>query len=256
MTSDRETRSEGEGRRSTHAFTLLEVLLAVIICVGLFFVVLSFYRSTAEVRDKATREVSRISASRLVMQRLTTELQTIQWNLTAGMPLTGDSNSLEFVRTTLPRTDEWTGGELGRARQANTDLLKVSYRGPATNGVAMFRDEQPFVTARESEEAISNLELIDEEQGKLPPVLSHEIRYVRFRYRFGQDWLDVWSSNTPPAAVEVTLGNEKLPDDIEFADYPFEIFRRVIHVPAAAAAEGFASNTSTNELDELLEEAL
>ena len=115
MTSDRETRSEGEGRRSTHAFTLLEVLLAVIICVGLFFVVLSFYRSTAEVRDKATREVSRISASRLVMQRLTTELQTIQWNLTAGTPLTGDSNSLEFVRTTLPRTDEWTGGELGRA---------------------------------------------------------------------------------------------------------------------------------------------
>jgi len=243
-------------RPRTRAFTLLEVLLAVIICVGLFFVVLSFYRSTAEVRDKAQREVTRISAARLVMQRLTTELQTIQWNLTVGTPLAGDSNSLEFVRTTLPRTDEWTGGELGRVKQANTDLLKVKYRGPATNGVAMFRDEQPFVTERESEEAIENLELIEEEQGKLPPVLSHEIRYVRFRYRSGQDWLDLWNSNTPPVAVEVTLGNEKLPDDLEFADYPFEIFRRVIHVPAATAAAGFASNTSTNELDELMEEVL
>jgi len=239
-----------------NAFTLLEVLLAVIICVGLFFIVLSFYRTTAEVRNQANREVTRISAVRLVMQRLTTELQTIQWNLTESTPLTGDSNSLDFVRTTLPRTDEWVGGELGRVRQANTDLLQVKYRGPATNGVAMFRDEQPFITERETEEAIENLEFIDEEQGKLPPVLSHEIRYVRFRYRSGQDWFDTWNSNTPPTAVEVTLGNKKLPDDREFADYPFEIFRRVIHLPAAGAAEDFASNTSTNEFDDLLEEAL
>ena len=243
-------------RQRDRAFTLLEVLLAVIICVGLFFVVLSFYRSTAEVRELANREVSRISAVRLVMQRLTTELQTIQWNLAGSTPLTGDSNTLEFVRTTLPRTEEWTGGELGRVGQANTDLLKVRYRGPATNGVAMFREESPFVTERESEEAIENLEFIDEEQGKLPPVLSHEIRYVRFRYRSGLDWFDLWNSNTPPTAVEVTLGNEKLPDDVEFADYPFEIFRRVIHVPAATAYKNFVGNTSTNEVDELLEEAL
>ena len=243
-------------RHRCYAFTLLEVLLAVIICVGLFFVVLSFYRSTAEVRDQAQREVTRITAVRLVMQRLTTELQAIQWNITEGSPLTGDSNSLQFVRTTLPRTDEWTGGELGRVKQANTDLLKVKYRGPATNGVAMFRDELPFITERESEEAVENLELIEAEQGKLPPVLSHEIRYVRFRYRAGQDWLNLWNSNTPPVAVEVTLGNEKLPDDVEFAEYPYEIFRRVIHVPAATAAQGFASNSSTNELDEMMEEVL
>ena len=217
------------------------------ICVGLFFGVLSFYRTTAEVRDQAQHEATRISAVRLVMQRLNTELQTIQANFN------GDSNSLEFVRTTLPRTDEWTGGELGRVRQANTDLSKVKYRGPATNGVAIFRDEQPFVTERESEEAIQNLELIDEEQGKLPPVLSHEIRHVRFRYRSGQDWLDAWSSNKPPAAIEITLGNEKLPDDVEFTDYPFEIFRRVIHIPSA---QEFVSNTSTDESDDLQEEPL
>jgi type II secretory pathway pseudopilin PulG len=244
-------------RSRTRAFTLLEVLLAVVLCVGLFFVVLSFYRTTAEVRAKADREVTRIAAVRLVMQRLTTELQTVQWQLSNGRPLTGDSNTLEFVRTTLPRTDEWTGGDLGRVRQANTDLLRVKYRGPATNGVAMFREEHPFVTERESEEAVTNLGLIDEEQGKLPPVLSREIRFVRFRYRAGRDWFDLWQSNTPPVAVEVTLGNEQLPEDVEFEDYPFEIFRRVIHVPAATAAQGFAGNASTNEFDELLmEEAL
>jgi type II secretory pathway pseudopilin PulG len=236
----------------SHAFTLLEVLLAIVICVGMFFVVLSFYQTTAEVRTKANREVSRISAIRLVMARLSTELQTVQWKLASGSPLSGDSNSLEFVRTTLPRTDEWTGGDLGRVKRANTDLLKVNYRGPATNGVALFRDEKPFITERESEEAIFNLGLIDEELDKLPPVLSHEIRFVRFRYRAGRDWFDLWQSNVPPAAVEVTLGNEKLPADVEFEDYPFEIFRRVIHVPAATAARGFTGITSTNELEEVL----
>ncbi len=244
-------------RRPSGAFTLLEVLLAVVICVGLFFVVLSFYRTTAEVRARVNREVSRISAVRLVMQRLGTELQTVQWRIATGAPLTGDSNTLEFVRTTLPRTDEWSGGDLGRVRQANTDLLKVRYRGPATNGVALFRDEQPFVTERESAEAVANLELIDEEQGKLPPVLSGEIRFVRFRYRAGRDWFDLWRSDVPPVAVEVTLGHEPLPEGTALDDYPHEIFRRVIHLPAATAAQGYAGGMSTNELDDLLpEEAL
>jgi len=236
-------------RRPASAFTLLEVLLAVVICVGLFFAVLSFYRGTAQVRDQAQRAVSRLSAVRLVMQRLDTELQTLH------SAFRGDSNSLEFVRTTLPRTDEWDGGELGRVRRANSDLLKVRYRGPATNGVALFRDEQPFVTPRESEEAAANLELIEAEQGRLPPVLSREIRYVRFRYRSGADWLENWSSNRPPAAIEVNLGNEPLPEDADFADYPHELFRRVIHIPAAAP--GAAGNTATNAVDEeTMEEAL
>lgn len=248
------TRNRNPWPLETDAFTLLEVLLAIVISVGMFFVVLVFYRQTAEVRTMAVREADRISAIRLVMQRMTAELQTVQGHSTQGASFSGDSNSLEFVRTTLPDQGDWLGGELGRMPAPRTDLLKVRYRGGGTNAAALYRGEEPLVTERNSEEALATLELIDEQQGRMPPVLSHEIRFVRFRFREGKDWRDTCASNILPIAIEITLGNEKLPDNLEMDAYPYEFFRRVILLPAGLAARSESVESNANEVDLLLQE--
>ena len=63
------------------------------------------------------------------------------------------------------------------------------------------------------------------------------IRYVRFRYWTGSAWQTGWTNSAPPPGVEIVLGTEPPPDDATTDDYPYEQFRRVIHVPAGLPQE-------------------
>jgi hypothetical protein len=57
---------------------------------------------------------------------------------------------------------------------------------------------------------------------------------MQFRYFNGSEWLDAWDGADLPMGVEVTFGDQPASADDE--EYPGEIFKRVIFVPAGRTA--------------------
>lgn len=230
-------------------FTLIEVVLAIVIAVGLLTGVLVFYRQASVLREEILRKADALSAVRLVMDRISTELRTIP-PAPPGTPiLIGDSRSLRILHTAVPSKTPWRGGSLGRASIAEADWVEVAYRWSSdTNQPGLFRQERTHTAG-----AVVSTNLPTEIEGPVaggtnsitPSVgtpLSEAIGYLRFRYWDGSRWLNGWDKAEPPAAVEVSLGldpiEEASPDESatstdELADYPFEVFRRVIALPAA-----------------------
>ena len=244
------SRSQGQfNRYAARAFTLLEVILAVLIAVGILVVLLYFYEQATNLRTQVIQETERVSAARLIMDRLTGELRASQSDSSSGQGFVGESNSLQFVKTDVPSFANWTGGALGRSSFPITDLKLVSYRleSSDTNVSGLIRLEEPLispiqrVTASEDQPDQTNLL----SSVTLPPVLE-EIKFLQFRYWSGTNWLDAWSSSGRPDAVEVSLGAEPWTNTTEVAESAPEIFRRVIYLANAGPTTGL-SPESTNK---------
>lgn len=293
-------------------FSLLEVILAIGIAVGLMLVVLHFYRQAAELRTQAVAETGKLRETRLVMQKFTDELQRI-FDHPTTVSFKGDSNSVQFVTTHLPDRSEWQGSELGRASRPETDLILVRYVGGPTRSNGFFRSAQSLVTIRDpnvdeaaddfddeemseeageerdaaetendeesetdsetGEDSGAEADADDESGGRAeqgedsksafdtlsqPRLLTQNIRFSRFRFWNGEEWQDTWSGQTPPEALEITLGFEPLPELLEPDQYPHEIFRRAIYIgPVEQTAAGVGDDGfETDENDETREEGV
>ena len=226
-------------------FTLLEVVLAITIAIGLLLVAMTFYQQSTSLRGQLMDEAERLSAVRQVMDRLAADLRVAPAHDRVGF--TGDSNSLRFATTALPLA---SGG-------MQTDLRRVAYRatysGDATNlsVSGLVRTEEPavdFITSALAPALATTP--TDPNSETSPPVtsepaapasapaptatdpLTEAVRYLSFRFWDGAAWLDSWSGIAPPPGVEVTLGFEPLPPDATPDQYPSEVFRRVIFLPA------------------------
>jgi prepilin-type N-terminal cleavage/methylation domain-containing protein len=226
---------------TNRAFTLVEVLLAVGIIAGLLVVVLFFYQQAAQLRTELLLDAERSSAARLLMERLTAELRTARPHTFYQVPLVGHSTYLQFISVDLPSQSQWTGERLGRVSRPESDLKLVSYGAEVsredTNIVGVTRTEEPLVELR-SILVESATVLPAAEANKASSVLITEaFRFIRFRYWDGYNWLESWSETFLPQGVEVTLGSEPMPADLEGEEYPYEVFRRVIYVPGSAGHE-------------------
>lgn len=218
---------------SDGGFTLVEVVLAVGISIGLLFVVMYFYHQAAGLREQALLAADKVSAIRLVMDQLTSDLRDVPPKVSLGIPLAGDAFSIALVRTDVPGRAGWTGGQLGRAARPETDLRFVSYNlGDGTNSVGLIRTEEPLVEQREVPISAGAVTLTEDADMLAPLPLTEHIQFMRFRFWDGAAWVDAWDSSSPPLAVEVTLGNEPLPEEVAPEDYPYELFRRVTFLPA------------------------
>jgi len=249
----------------TAAFSLLEVLLAILIAVGLMLAVLYFYRQAADLRVQALKASERIRETRLVMQRLTGELRQL-FHHKAVITFQGDSNSVQFVTARLPDRSSWAGEELGRSTRPASGLVIVRYLGGPMSTNGLFRSAQPLVSLRdpldvgveseseveeevmsdESEEGDGEEELAAEDESEVkaafgtlsaPALLTRNIRFSRFRFWNGEAWQDNWTSSEPPAAIEISLGLDPMPPEYEPDQYPFELFRRVLSLPFDEVSE-------------------
>ena len=111
-------------------FTLLEVVLAVTIAIGIMVIALYFYQQSSTLRKEALEEMDRITAVRLVMDRLSSELRCAVAGSGLLTGVSGSASSIEFVRLDPPLrggllTNE--SGELARVRMQPT-FKKTSYR--------------------------------------------------------------------------------------------------------------------------------
>jgi prepilin-type N-terminal cleavage/methylation domain-containing protein len=228
----------GRLSRRNRAFTLVEVLLAVGIIAGLLVVVLFFYQRAAQLRTDLLLDAERSSAARLLMERLTAELRTARSHTFYAVPLAGGSTHLQFIAVDLPSQSPWAGERFGRVSHPESDLKLVSYGAEVsledTNIVGLGRSEAPLVDLRTAVPE-STVVLPAAETNKANSVLLTEaFRFIRFRYWDGYDWRESWSETFLPKGVEVSLGSEPVPAELEGEEYPYEVFRRVIYLPGSA----------------------
>jgi type II secretory pathway pseudopilin PulG len=229
-------------RQRRSAFTLIEVLLAVSIIIGLLVVVLFFYQQAAQLRTELLTDTERSSAARLLMDKLTAELRAARAHTFYEVPLVGDSTYLQFIATDLPSDTAWTGERLGRITRPESDLKLVRYstetESSTTNILGLARAEEPLIELRK----VAGSELligpsVSETNNSASVLITDQFHFIHFRYWDGAAWVDSWNNTWLPSGVEISLGREPLPAEMETADYPYEVFRRVVYLPGSATSE-------------------
>ncbi len=241
------------------AFTLIEVVLAMMIAVGILAVVLFFYKQSELLRDQLLAETSHISAARLVLERLTHELSTAR-PCENGQALAGAADSLSFVRlSVLPRsvwtnqldasnaiplspyrlvtysllqnTNDPTQGGLLRSERPYSGNLLADLPSDSTSGTNT--DEALWAgTATEYDSSATN-----SASTNLAFLPTEALQYLRFRYWSGTNWADSWNGTGLPAGVEVSVGADPLPVGLTPEEYPFELYRRLICLPSSSSGQ-------------------
>jgi type II secretory pathway pseudopilin PulG len=229
--------------RAEAAFTLVEVILAIFIALGILVVLLYFYQQATDLRSQVLQQTENIAAARLILDRLTGELRTAQSDPAFGGGFIGGSNAIQFIKADVPSFAAWTGGALGRSAFPVTDLKTVRYRlesGADTNVMGLVRSEEPRIPRRQVV-ALDDLEGTNAVAAAEPPPVLGEIRFLQFRYWSGTNWLTSWTGSGCPEAVEISLGPEALTNGVEETEMPVDVFRRIVYLGAHALAKGPAA---------------
>lgn len=229
------------------AFTLMEVVLALSLTVGLMGAVMAFHRHVLKVRDDVVRQTELATSVRLIMDRMTSELRGAMVYPFLGFGMEGrvadadadwKTSDVRFIGVSLPGPAAWAVRKTTEDPiPPEYDMQLVGYRLGFEEDeegnvyiAGLVRTCQKVLAARTAEEG----------EGKeiVPALLSPHIKFVRFRYWQDSDWVDTWTDSGLPLAVEITLGTQPLPEDTELEDYPieYETYRRVVYIPAAKAS--------------------
>ncbi len=232
-----ERRRATPGTFLSRGFTLIEVVLAIGIAAGILMVVLFFYRQTEALRTGLIEETSRVSAARLIMERLSIELSAARRCESLQQGLTGGSDSLQFVRLDFPLQSSWTNQTNFVAAPAPTPFRLVSYSLiQSTNGASgsgLVRSEKAL-SRRTTPVLFTNEDDASVVGGTAVPtngLAIQQLQFLRFRYYDGTNWLEAWSAPDLPLGVEVSLGVDPLPPELTVDEYPSELYRRVIYLP-------------------------
>jgi hypothetical protein len=226
---------------------LLEVVLAISIAVGMLLVVLFFYQQAADLRTQLLQETEQLATTRLLMDRLTSELRTTRRHSYFQGAFIGESDFIQFIKTEVPSRAAWKAGANGRAAIVESDLKLVRYQlnsSEGTNITGLARSEEPLLEMR----AVPTTQLpitTDTSSNAPASLLTDQIHFLRFRYWDGAKWQASWSSSDLPQGVEVSLGSEALPLGTDSTEYPGELFRRIIYLPASSSEEGWFGRTDT-----------
>lgn len=111
-------------------FTLLEVILALAIALGLLAVVLYFYQQASRLRDATLADTARLAAVRLCLDRLAMELRTAS---TRPGTFHGGPQSLEFVQCDSASPSAWVAGTNTIGVVSRFPVRRVRYVGHATD---------------------------------------------------------------------------------------------------------------------------
>lgn len=224
-----------QGRARMKAMTLLEVMLAVVICAGVLGGSMSFYHHALGTRDALEEKIRTIETTRRAMELMTSELRWATKYPFLNMGLEGQGGQMQFVSTRAPSGEMWIVAEEESARMPSGDLRIVGYR------LGLTEDEET------GEELITGLErtvqksmtvrVADEEEEVESSVVGPNVGFVMFRYWQDGTWLDNWAGGDLPMAVEISLGFEPLDEGLEPEDYQGELLRRVVCVPQAAGRQ-------------------
>lgn len=233
-TPDRWTRSRVKG--ANQAFTLVEMILAIGIAVGLLIVALLFYRQAADLRAQILQESERISTVRLILDRMAADLRSALPGSGSGREFQGETASMVFTKSPSAAPDAGATVLPGSlVRVAYTVLLSNEGTNRWVRGIQ--RSEEPLGSSRSvsSFSGVGTNAMIGgvlDVTNRVEVPWTELVRFARFRYWDGAVWQEGWTNASPPAGVEVSLGFDPLPEGISLDEYPYEQFRRVVFLPA------------------------
>lgn len=227
------------------AFTLMEVILAVVLSVGLLTAVLSLQSSATETRNTLMAQAQKAAAQRLVMDRMTNELASAIVYPFINLGLEGQTDNVSIITACLPGQAAWAIRNITEAPiSPEFDLQKVQYRLSTVtddNGVVYVvgveRTCQKIIAAKTAQEGVDTQ----------VQFITSQFKFIRLRYwdDTSKEWMDSWSQQDLPLGVEVSLGAEPLPEGVDPIDYPYEVHTRIIYLPggkkAMEASAGSAS---------------
>jgi len=251
--------------RRRSAFTLVEVVLAILIISGIMTVLLYFYHRAAMVRQAALEEAEFLSTTRMFLEQISSELRTAQVVADQFIGLEGSSNEITFVCTSVPQMARWiVSTNETVALPPTTDLKRVSYRLVGGTNVTELRglDRKEEVLLGSAFTSGTNatefLEVGDTNASNVVAdagaggmtnqfaaarrPLTDKIQHLQFRYWAGTNWVDSWSGLDLPAGIEVTVAKDAVTEEEaapagastgtgDASDESVEIFRRVIYLP-------------------------
>lgn len=231
-------------RTSPHdcrAFTLIEVLLALAISVGLLLAAILFFNQTTELRNRILTESERAAAIRQVMDRISSDLRTALPRSGVSDAFSGGEATLRFIRVAMNLPLDDGSIPLGGSGSDLTQItLNAVHSLDGTNRTVSGFDRREIswgsisnVTSSPSSDPTNGLPTASGNPSRA--ILTDTIHFVRFRYWDGAAWVDGWTNSIPPAGVEITLAPESAGDDKSSDEYPTEVFRRVVFIPGGAA---------------------
>lgn len=231
----------GKARRGVSAFTLVEMVLAIGIAVGMLIIAMLFYRQVADLRTQILSESERLATARLLMDRIAGDLRTAGSLTGGGQEFRGETGTLSFVRVASAVATAGSDGTMDdRVRITFASVLSDEGTNRTVRGVD--RREESLGTARPAAGGSSSsvelgtssaLELTNTVARQTEDPLTELVRFLHFRYWNGAQWLEEWTNASSPTGVEVLLGFDPLPEGASPAEYPFEQFRRVVALPTA-----------------------
>lgn len=226
-------------------FTLVEVILAIGIAIGLLVVALYFYGQAADLRSRLLEESDRIASMRLAFDRFAADLRAAYAQPQIGF--TGEAASMRFVVAGLPARSVFSMEKWSKPDLLESDLHLVSYstvssmEGTNVIVAGLGRTETALLDApavgTTTNAAVGGGTPGDAGRAASVGPWLDSVRFVQFFYWDGAGWADHWDSPSLPAGVEIDLGLDPLPSGTDPLDYPYELFRRAIYLPGSRGNE-------------------
>jgi type II secretory pathway pseudopilin PulG len=233
-------------RRSS--FTLIEVLLAITIIVMIMGSVYAFYSHSVKMTQMAEAKMQDAQIARVILLKIANELRGVTASGSRfGTVMTGEAERIDFITTAVPSrlvffpqdiTDKGRliehdlrlvqyslardeddediiyGIRRDELRCLLTSLIeKKTFDKLTQDDIDDANEEQDKFTVNlssESNSAMSNQPLIKQ------TILCERIKYLRFDYYDGTEWLTRWNPTDPdaiPKAVKVTIGFTQVTDE-------------------------------------------
>lgn len=231
----------GRGRR--RGFTLLEIILAMGLIVGLMGAVYGFYHQVGRIRRDAIARAEAITAQRAVMDFLTGELRsaTVYPYLNLGLQYDGQTRELRFMTLSLPGPAAWAvRSSADEPIPPEHDIQWVGYRvrwaededGQPVN-LGLERTCQKVMAAETAEEA--DVMTVD--------AIAPSVRFFHVECFNGTDWVQEWTARDLPLAVRILLGTvDPGTPEMTAEEYldTYPTATRVVYVPGSRLAlQGF-----------------
>jgi len=260
-------------RRRT-AFTLIEVLFAVVIAAGLLATAMYFYHKSSRFRSDLILETERIASARLILNRMSTELRSTLHHPVRNIGFKGGSNWVEFLKTEIPSEASWAMStensssssypeagyrliryelvmknviDTGLDNAANREMIENlnldnnSTGSPSGDfpslkqGDAIDRTERRLLTAKASTNSLATV--------RIEPVrITDQLKHMQLRYLNDGNWAENWGGPNPPSGIEISLGIAPLSVTNLLEEYTNHVYRRIVRIPTS-----ISSTTPTND---------
>lgn len=213
------------------AFTLMEVLLALVIVVGFVGAMFGLYWHGLDVRDQTHALLDEVTAQRLLLRQICGELETAMVYPFLQFGLSGQAEQAEWITCRLPGPGAWIPADVMEApRVPESDIQIVGYR------LRMGEDENGEPVVQGVERTLQTVlapEITEEGEGEDSAavqvrLMTSQVRLLRFEYYDGTTWSEAWSQTDLPRAVKVTLGADAFDPERPLTEYTGETMSRIV----------------------------